>query len=244
MESETNTPEESPEVSTAESTPEESAPTEAVSASESAPEPEPVREEPPKPEPLDAILGRDDVRAEIRKAAKIAASRAIEEEKERATEEARRAKMEEVERLRLEKQEAEQAAKDAAARVLGIERERDLASALVASGVSLVDGSAMDFLKFKAIEAADADPDLPISEAVARVLKANSYLVKPRGEPAESATQSVENQPVAPQDRPNTAPVSKATQAPASKESPAGLDVLKMSRQEYEEHRRQLHGIH
>ena len=72
MESETPTPEAPPEVTTAPETTEEAAPVEAPSAPESAPSPEPVSAEPPKPETLDAILGRDDVRAEIRKAAKLA----------------------------------------------------------------------------------------------------------------------------------------------------------------------------
>lgn len=244
MESETPTPEAPPEVTTAPETTEEAAPVEAPSAPESAPSPEPVSAEPPKPEALDAILGRDDVRAEIRKAAKLAASRAVEEEKERAHKEAERAKMEEVDRLRLEKQEAEQAAEAAREKVRGVERERDLAAALVASNVALADAAAMDFLRFKVLAEVDSDPDLAVSDAVARVLGSHAYLMKTPEAPPVASSESTENRPVAPQDRPNTAPVEKATQAPAAKESPPGVDVMKMSRQEYEEHRRRLHGIH
>jgi len=187
--------------------------------------------------PLDSILARPDVKAELNKQAKLAAKAAMEEAEERARQEAERAKLDEVERLRLEKQEADQKVAEALRKATVAERERDLANTLIASDTKLANPRALDFLRFNAFGLCDADPDLSMADAVKRVLGEHTYLtVKPEA-PAAAQPET----PAQPPERPSTAPPSKPTQTPAAPKPNEGVDVLSMSKQEYEEYKRSHH---
>ena len=183
---------------------------------------------------LSDILARPDVKAELNKQAKLAAKTAMEEAEEAARVRAERAKMDEVERLKLEKVEAEQRATDAARKATAAERERDLANTLIAGNTKLGSPKALDFLRFNAFGLCDADPALTMADAVSRVLSDHSYLVAPAASEQPQA-------PAAPVQRPSTAPPVKATQAPAAAKPAPGVDVLSMSKQDYERYKRENH---
>jgi hypothetical protein len=190
--------------------------------------------------PLDSILSRPDVKAELNKAAKLAAKRAMEEAQESARVAAERAKLDEVERLRLEMQEAEQRAVEATRKAQAAERERDLANTLIASDAKLANPRALDFLRFSAFGLCDADPDLAMGDAVKRVLGEHSYLIAPEAVAAVAAPEPPQT-PAQPVQRPSTAPPAKATQTPAAATPDSGVDVLSMSKQEYEKYKRAQH---
>lgn len=187
--------------------------------------------------PLDQILNRPDVKAELNKQAKLAAKQAMEEAEEKARIDAERAKMDELERLKLEKQEAEQRAVEAARKATEAERERDLANTLIASNLKLANPRALDFLRFNAFGMCDADPNLTMADAVSRVLTEHSYLAAP----ADAAPAAQPQTPSQPVERPSTAPPTKPTQTPAAAKPEPGVDVLSMSKQEYENYKRRNH---
>ncbi|MAF27864.1 MAG: hypothetical protein CL819_01290 [Croceicoccus sp.] len=190
------------------------------------------------------MLARPDVQAEIAKQAKLAAKAAAEEQAETARVAAERAKMDEVDRLKAEKADAEAKAAAAVAEKANAERERDLAQVLVTDQVQLAEPTALDFLRFKATQIVSADPSVTMQAAVKTVLDQNPYLVKAAGTPAPAAAGTAAQPPAEPPTRPSTAPATKPTTTPAAPKPNEGVDVMAMSRQEYEEYKRQQHSLH
>jgi hypothetical protein len=190
----------------------------------------------PKPPTLDELLSRPDIAAELAKQTKLAAKKAVDEARDAAAQAAERAKMDEVGRLKAEKADAEAKLAATTERAASAERERDLSNALVTSGVRLVDEKSLDFVRFQAAKIADAE-EIPMATAVTRVLGEHKYLIAP----ATSATP----EPVAtPVERPSTAPPTKPTQTPSAAKPEEGVDVMSMTRTEYEQYKRSQHGFH
>jgi hypothetical protein len=186
------------------------------------------------------LLARSDVQAEIAKASKLAAKAAVEAAKAEAAQQAERAKMDEVERLRLEAQEA--VAKVNAAEQVASEAimERDLANALVTSDRRLQDSKALDYLRYQAFKAVSENDGMSMDVAVTKVLAEAPWLLQQ----ADAAPATDPAAQPAPVERPTTAPPSKETTAPPAQKPAPGVDVLSMTRAEYEDYKRRQHNLH
>lgn len=197
-------------------------------------------QEPPPPTPeidISELMGRQEVKAEVQRAAKVAAEKAVEAERKRAKQEADRAEMAEVERLKLEKTEAESAMREAQAATVQAVRERDLASVLVTRSLKLASPQALAFVRHEAFAACDADPDLGMELAVDSVLKEHEYLVVPTT-PVDPSV------PAEAPPRASTAPPQRPTQTPAAPVPQNPVDAMSMTPEEYQKHKRANHGLH
>ncbi len=225
-------------------TPEAAPVSDGASAAESDQATPPVEPSTPKaaePLSLSELLGRSDVQAEMAASAKKAAHQAVEKFRAEQQKAEERAKMDEVERLALEVKEAKESAEVSQQRAAEAVMERDLASVLVTQGQRVHDHRALDFLKHSAFKVVTENDGVTMQDAVGRVLKECPWIVA-SDTPQVAATPAAE--PPTPIERPNTNPSPKATTAPAQENAPSGVDVMKLSRSEYEEYRRKHHNLH
>lgn len=165
-----------------------------------------------------------------RKEAAEEARRKAREENEKAKkkekDDADRAKLEETDRLKLEKKEAEEKTV-AAEKLAAFERTRlEIRDVVLNDKVQLEEG-AIEFLEQKVAEALVKDSDLTIELAVRAVLSKNKYLVaKNEVDAAKPKTKPATTEPAS----------GGETRTAATPKKQEGVDVKKLSRQEFKEH--------
>jgi len=194
------------------------------------------------PVPSEETVSLADVKAMIRAERKKAADEAVSKHKAELEKEAERQKMDALERLQLETKEAQDAQAAAEKIAQDAVLERDLAQVLVKEGKQLQDDRAHGFLKDEALKMVSSDDGVTMEEAVSKVLTESPWLLRASAE-ATSSTNAPEA-PTAPVVRPSTNAPNKETTAPAKQTPNQGVDVLSMSRAEYEEYRRRTHNLH
>ncbi len=234
---------ETPPVETAPATPE--AATVAPEAQEApaaeaqpAPAADPL-ESAPEPPKLADVLQNPEIKAHLYAETKKAAASAVEAHKAAEEKAASRAKMDEVERLKLEMREATDKQVQAEARATEAVLERDLANVLVTRGDRLQDEKALEYVKFQAFKLVEANEGMAMDVAVTQIVGESPWLLS-SSTPAPSGEAAAQ----APVVRPSTGSHPKETTAPPAQEPSKGVDVLSMSRSQYEEYRRKTHNLH
>ena len=176
-----------------------------------------------------AELAKDpDVKRIAKQAADAAVRTALKAEAEKAELEKERAKMEATERLAAEKADLEKERDAAASAKADAEFQLTFYKQLVGSGKTLVDADAVDFVRMKVSKRLEEGSDM--EDAVQTVLDENPYLVKTETtpKPAPARTQPAKD---------------KKTEQPATTPENKGVDVSKMTPQQFREHLRTTHGI-
>jgi len=208
------------------------------SAQDNAP---PAKAEKPQEPSVADILARPEVAAEIARARRDAAEKAAEKARKdalaEAEEKAKREKMDEVARLRLEVKEAAEKAAKAEAAAIEAAMERDLAAELVKAGRKLTDPKAYEYIRFRVLQEVDATaPGKSVGETVSKVIEDSPWLFQ---QPA-AAPESV----MAPPKQPATASPERATATKPQTKPTEAVDTMRMTRQEFAEYKRRMHGIH
>ncbi len=211
----------------------------APAAEPKAKEPAKAKAEPREDDPL-KILANPIVRAEIAKAAQLAANQARQDAEAEATTKAERSKLEETERLRLEKQDAESAKQAANAKAETAGRQRDVFKAVLDGNFALQAGGS-DYLEFSVDKLLKASPSLDVKAAVSQVITENPFLVQPA---KAAVTESVVVQEPAkePAKEATTQKVVHHTQAPAKEKKAEAVDTLNMTAAEYRSYKAANHG--
>lgn len=171
------------------------------------------------------------IQEQLRLAAEAAFKKGQEAAKEEADKAAARAKMEETERLKLEKQEADDKAAAAERTLNKTKVELGVARTLADGNIQLEDpAKSRAFVEFKVDEYLRQNPTATTEAAALAVLAENPYLIK-KGEASAAA---VSTTIVAP-----TTTVTTTNAQPA----PVTVDVLSMSKAEYDAYKRKQHGV-
>lgn len=179
------------------------------------------------------LLQSPAIQEQLRLAAEAAFKKGQDAAKEEADKAAARAKLEETDRLRLEKQEADEKTAAAERTLNDTKVKLGVARALADASVQLEKpAESRDFIEYKVEAYLKQNPTTSPEAAAQVILAEHPYLIKKAGVPAEAPV--VPTTIVAP-----TSVVTTTNTTPA----PITVDVLSMSKAEYDAYKRKQHGM-